>query len=77
MLGERQSPVVAGLALCAASAGHHVCVLLPRWSHTVETHRPRAEQKLTTTKTKQVNFAKKELGQVSLKAAEFDCSTEI
>lgn len=38
MLGERQSPVAAGLALCAAGAGHRVCILLPHWSHTVETH---------------------------------------
>jgi len=40
---EGQSSVAAGLALCAASAGPRIRVLLPCWSHTVETHRARAE----------------------------------
>lgn len=31
---EGQSSVVAGLALCAASAGPRVCALLRWWSHT-------------------------------------------
>lgn len=43
MSSEGQSPVVAGLALCAASAGPRICVLLPDWSHTVETQRSRTE----------------------------------
>lgn len=79
MLSERQSPVVAGLALCAASAGHHVCVLLPCWSHTVETDRPQTEQTATKLHTccvvyisnSEMKFARLEDQQVSLEAAQF------
>lgn len=50
VLSEGQSPVVAGLALCAASAHHLVCVLLSGWSDTEKQTR-RSKQILTTNNT--------------------------
>lgn len=44
---EGQSSVVAGLALCAASAGPRVCALLRWWSHTADTNTSRNKQTLT------------------------------
>lgn len=45
---EGQSSVVAGLALCAASAGPCVCALLRWWSHTADTNTSRNKQTLQT-----------------------------